>query len=155
MVELGIFLVLLAAGYGFGRAEEKKHYASIVEREHQLRGLMLIQSRFPPPFEPAPHTILVGGNVVISVDFFKVFVAGLRSLIGGRLTSYESLIDRARREAVLRMKAEAQKLGATMVVNVKFEAVPLYKGQQNTIQSVEAFVYGTALVPVSAPASQV
>jgi uncharacterized protein YbjQ (UPF0145 family) len=147
MFELTSFLVLLALGYGFGRRAERLHYASILEREEQLRGLMLIQSRTPPPMDPAPRSVLVGGNVVISVDFFKVFGAGLRSLIGGRLVSYESLIDRARREAVLRMKAEALGLGATMVVNVKFEAAPLYKGQRNTVQSVEAFVYGTALIP--------
>lgn len=147
MVELITFLVLLAVGYGFGQRAEKQHYASILEREERLRGLLLIQSRFPPQIEPPPRTTLVGGSVVISVDYFKSFVAGLRNLIGGRLTPYESLIDRARREAVLRMKEEALKQGATMIVNVKFEAVPLYKGQQGAIQSVEAFAYGTALIP--------
>jgi uncharacterized protein YbjQ (UPF0145 family) len=147
MFELITFVVLLVAGYAFGRRAERTHYASILEREERLRGLMLIQTRFPPAMEPPPASVLVGGGVVISVDFFKVFIAGLRSLIGGRLTSYESLADRARREAVLRMKEEAQKHGATMIVNVKFETVPLYKGQRGTVQSVEAFAYGTALIP--------
>ena len=147
MFELITFVVLLAIGYGFGQRAERAHYASILEREERMRGLLLVQSRFPPAIEPPPASALVTGSVVISVDFFKVFVAGLRSLIGGRLTSYESLADRARREAVLRMKEEAQRLGANMVVNVKFETVPLYKGQQGTVQSVEAFAYGTALIP--------
>jgi len=146
-LELLVFLALLALGYGVGRWHEQNHYQSILEREERLRKLLIIQSRFPPPLDPPPRSQLVTGSVVVSVDFFKVFVANLRSLIGGRLTAYESLIDRARREAVLRMKQEAQALGATMVVNVKFEAVPLYKGQQNAIQSVEAMAYGTALIP--------
>ena len=97
MGELITFVVLLVIGFAFGRRAERTHYASILEREEQLRGLLLVQSRFPPPMEPPPATELVGGSVVISVDFFKVFVAGLRSLIGGRLTTYESLADRARR----------------------------------------------------------
>jgi uncharacterized protein YbjQ (UPF0145 family) len=147
MAELIVFLVLLVVGYAFGRRAERAHYASILEREERLRGLLLIQTRFPPAIEPPPATTLVGGSVVISVDFFKVFVAGLRSLIGGRLTSYEGLADRARREAVLRMKQEARAKGATMIMNVTFETVPMYKGQRGTVQSIEAFAYGTALIP--------
>ena len=38
---------------------------------------------------------------------FKRFLANLRRLIGGRVKSYESILDRARREALLRMKTEA------------------------------------------------
>ena len=141
-----LFFLLLALGYGVGRWQELSHYRSILAREEQLRGLLIIQSRYPPEIDPPPATQIVSGSVVISVDFFKVFVANLRSLIGGRLVSYESLIDRARREAVLRMKEEARVLGAGMIVNVKFESVPLYKGQRNSIQSVEALAYGTALI---------
>jgi uncharacterized protein YbjQ (UPF0145 family) len=46
----------------------------------------------------------VSGSVVVSVDYFKRFLAGLRTLVGGRVTSYETLLDRARREAILRCK---------------------------------------------------
>lgn len=151
MYDLIILLVLLTLGYVFGQISEKRHYRSILRREQQFRSLLLVPSRFPPMYVRAPQTRLVAANVVISVDFFKVFVAGLRKLIGGRMRSYESLIDRARREAVLRMKAEAHKLGASMIFNVKFESVPLYKGQRNSIQSVEALVYGTAIIPARAP----
>ena len=45
-------------------------------------------------------TVLVAGSVVISEDYFKRIVSSLQSLFGGRLRSYESLVDRARREAV-------------------------------------------------------
>lgn len=151
MYDLIILLVLLTVGYIFGQINEKRHYRSILRREQQLRSLLLVPSRFPPMYVQAPQTRLVAANVVISVDFFKVFVAGLRKFIGGRMRPYESLIDRARREAVLRMKAEAHKLGANMIFNVKFESVPLYKGQRNSIQSVEALVYGTAIIPARPP----
>jgi uncharacterized protein YbjQ (UPF0145 family) len=90
---------------------------------------------------------LVNGNVVISVDYFKRFVAGLRNLVGGRVTPYETLIDRARREAILRMKEEAKACGAKMIVNVKYEMCSIYKGRRNKIGSVEALAYGTAFNP--------
>ena len=152
MFDLIVLLTLLAVGYVFGQLAEKRHYRSILKREEQLRQLLLVPSRFPPMYVNPPKTHLVSGSVVISVDYFKNFVAGLRNLVGGRLTSYESLIDRARREAILRMKEEAQNLGATMVFNVKFQAAPLYKGKRNTVQSVEALAYGTAIIPARATA---
>lgn len=146
MLDFIILLALLIAGYVFGELAERRHYRSILAREEELRSLLLIPVRTPPESALPPATVLVAGCAVISVDFFKVFVAGLRSLIGGRLTSYESLVDRARREAVLRMKEDARRRGANMIVNVKFEAVPLYKGARSSVQSVEALVYGTALI---------
>ena len=88
---------------------------------------------------------IVLGHVVVSVDYFKRFVAGLRKLLGGRLKSYESLLDRGRREAVLRMKAQAESLGANMIFNVKFETASISKGAGNSIGSVEVYVYGSAV----------
>ena len=86
------------------------------------------------------------GNVVISVDYFKRFVAGLRNLVGGRITTYETLLDRARREAILRMKEQAHGLGGYIVFNVKLETASISKGRKNTVGSVEVLAYGTAFV---------
>jgi uncharacterized protein YbjQ (UPF0145 family) len=146
MADLIVFLVLLSMGYGFGRHAESRHYKSIIAREKTLRTLPAVAARTPPLHKPY-KTALVAGNVVISVDYFKRFIAGLRNLVGGRITSYESLLDRARREAILRMKEEAQKLGAEMVFNIKFETSGIYQGGRNSIGSVEVLAYGTALIP--------
>lgn len=147
MYDLIFLATLTALGYIFGRIAEKKHFKSIIEREKQLSPLLCFSERFPPPGLKSTDCTLVGGNVVISVDFFKRLVAGLRNLIGGRLTSYESLLERARREAILRMKEEANALGATMICNVKLETASLYKDQNQGIASVEVYAYGTAIIP--------
>ena len=60
-------------------------------------------------------------------------------------TSYESLLDRGRREAVLRMKDQARRAGAGSVFNVKLETVSIFKGRENSVGSVEVLAYGTAL----------
>jgi len=151
MFDLIVFLVLLLSGFVIGNLVERNHYRSIIRREAQLRNLLLIASKkLPDEFMPCT-TRMVAGNVVISVDFFKKFVAGLRSLIGGRVSSYESLIDRARREALLRMREEAQKAGAQYVFNVKTETTSLYKGQRGAIGSVEVLAYGTAIILANQP----
>ena len=146
MADIVIFLTLLALGYGFGQYAEKRHYRSIIEREKSLNGLPAVASRIPPS-DIFYDQQLVLGSVVVSVDYFKRFLATLRNLFGGRMTAYESLLDRARREALLRMKSQAWAAGAKLVFNIKYETVSISKGRRNKIGSVEILAYGTALIP--------
>lgn len=146
MSDILIFLTLLALGYGFGQYAEKRHYRSLIEREQTLNALPAIASRIPPT-EIFYDQQLVLGSVVVSVDYFKRFLAGLRNLFGGRITSYETLLDRARREALLRMKEQAQSLGAKLVFNIKYETSSISKGRKNAIGSIEILAYGTAMIP--------
>jgi uncharacterized protein YbjQ (UPF0145 family) len=145
MIELIVLVSLLALGYGFGSYREKAHFRSIIEREDEFADIMLFESRFPPDATRSAGGELVLGNVVISADYFKIFVAGLRKLFGGRLRSYETLLDRGRREAVLRMKEEARALGAAHIFNVKFQTSSVSQGADSTLGSIEVLVYGTAL----------
>ena len=146
-MELIVFVVLLSAGYVFGRINESKHFKSIIARESQYRGLLCFSTKHVPPNLGQVKSDFVGGNVVISVDYFKRIAAGLRGLIGGRVTAYETLIERARREAILRMKIAAYEIGATHVINVKLETSSITKGTGNQIGCVEVYAYGTALMP--------
>ena len=148
-MEFLVFLSLLVIGYGTGRYAEHRHYKSILGREDQLRGIPAVATKRAPWDEPVPDSYLVSGSVVISVDYFKRFVAGLRNLVGGRVATYESLLDRARREAILRMKEEARALGGHIVFNVKVETASISKGRKNAIGSVEVLAYGTAFVKPS------
>jgi uncharacterized protein YbjQ (UPF0145 family) len=147
-MDLVVLLTLLVLGYVSGQLAEKRHYRSIRKREAAFRNnMLLIQTRFPPAGLGPHRSELVMGSVVVSVDYFKRFLAGLRILFGGPVKSYETLIDRARREAILRMQAHADSLGADKVLNVKMETSSIYKGRRNTVGSVEVLAYGTALIP--------
>ena len=143
-----ITLVLLALGFVFGSWLEKRHYQSIRRRELQLRRVVVLPVR-KPGITGVTGNHLVTGSVVISVDYFKRFLAALRIAFGGRLSSYESLLDRARREAVLRLQQQARNLGADYVYNIRFETSSISKGQGNNIGSIEVLAYGTALTTVS------
>lgn len=145
MTEILSILVLLALGYAFGRRAEQRHYKSIREREFMLGHVMVFSARLPPDLSRARESRLVSGSVCVSADYFKAFVAGLRSLVGGRITSYEGLLDRARREAVLRMKEDAQGLGSCKIFNVKFETASISRGGDSALGTVEVFAYGTAV----------
>ncbi len=145
--DLLIVIILLALGYGFGRWAESRHYKSIIAREKAFARLPAIASRVPPVKKPFHDQQLVYGNTVVSIDYFKRFLAGLRSFFGGRVTSFETLLDRARRESILRMKEAADGLGAEMVFNIKLETASISKGRRNAVGSVEVLAYGTALIP--------
>lgn len=144
-INLIIFLALVVLGYVFGRRAEKKHFESIIEREGEYQSLLAFSERFPPPDMTVSEAKLVGGTVVISIDYFKRLAAGLRNIFGGRVTAYESLIERARREAILRMKEDAIAMGAQMIINVKLETSSISKGSGDQVGAVEVYAYGTAL----------
>ena len=148
------FLVLLSLGYFIGRIAERRHYRSIRRRERQYQHILSFSNRFPPDRMGVSSgtAALVAGSVVISEDYFKRVLSSLYSFFGGRAKTYETLLDRARREAVLRMKAEAAAHGARMIINIKFQtfAVP---GPSGRIGSVELLAYGTALASPSATAA--
>ena len=143
-IELGIFVTLLVVGYFAGTLGERRHYASIRRREQEYRDVLIFMVRFPFDGTTPQRAFLVHGTVVVSADYFKTFIAGLRNLFGGRFRSYETLMERARREALLRLKAEARRKGAKMVICVRFETTSIASGWA---PAMEVFAYGTALVP--------
>ena len=145
MIELIVFLILLLLGYFVGQSREQRHLKEIREREQTLGHVLTFSARFPPERIPAPESFLVCGNVVISIDYFKRFLAGLRYLVGGRVSSYETLLDRGRREALLRMKQAALAQGAQEIFCVRLETASISNNAQGGIGSVEVFAYGTAL----------
>jgi len=140
-------IALLVLAFFTGNFAEGRHYKSIRRREDDLHDLIVIVAKTLPPIQPAPATALVRGSVVISVDYFKRFLARLRMIFGGRIHTYESLLDRARREAILRMQEQARDMGATMIFNMRFETSSISKGRKNAVGTVEVLAYGTAVVP--------
>ncbi len=152
ILQLVIFTILMTLGFIFGRRAERKHYRSIIERESQLQHVLLTSAKTPP--EQLTQAHLVMGSVVVASDYFKRFVAWLRSIFGGNMSAYDSLLDRARREAVLRMKAQAHSTGANIVCNVKFTTASIVKDSSNSAM-VEVMAFGTAgYLPPSANSAQ-
>lgn len=140
--------ILLVIGYFVGQDFEKKHYKKMEERDRKLGHLKLNNlKKVEIDQAKIQSSELVQGSVVVSVDYFKRFIAGFRLLIGGRLTTYESLLDRAKREAVLRMKEQAA--SSDMIINVRVETSSISRGHQGNrginIGSVEVLAFGTAI----------
>ena len=142
-----IFLIVfwtvpIGLGYVFGRMAEARHYRSIIAREKTWLHLPATSLKTLLGSGPVARTELVTGSVVVAVDHFKKAASALRSLVGGPVQSYETLLDRAKREAVLRLKESCP--DAHEIVNVRLETMPL-TGNQRQINGVEVLAYGTAI----------
>lgn len=83
---------------------------------------------------------LVQGNTVRAKHVGRDIAASLKNIVGGELKGYTELLIEARREAVSRMMAQAQQLGANAVLNVRFSTSSI------TQSAAELYAYGTAVV---------
>ena len=144
MAELIIVLVLITLGFTSGRIIEKKHLARLALCEEELADIALCETQHLPPNWQVDDSFLVTGTCVIATDYFKVFAGALRNLFGGRIRSFETLMQRARREAVVRMLTEARSHAANAVWNVRIETATI-QGKRKP-GGAEVIVYGTALV---------
>lgn len=117
-------LVFLALGYFGTLYFERRHLASLAAREATMRRHMIVtQLRSYPGYVPSdlpPRLIVV--ETVIAADYLKSFLAHLRKLVGGELRSFRVLMERARREATLRVLEKAYKTGYNAICNLRLES---------------------------------
>lgn len=139
LFDLIYFCILVFVGYIVGTMVEKENYRSIRERESASLDLPVVAGEdFQDESIAVERSEMVYGNIVIGTDYFRLIVAGLRNLLGGEVSAYETLVDRGRREAVLRMKERAA--GADIILNLRIETC-----QITQTGTVEVLAYGTAL----------
>jgi uncharacterized protein YbjQ (UPF0145 family) len=149
LVQIFFAGLMLVTGFVVGEILERRHYKSIRARELRWRRMPAITLGYIPVPEGWDYEKagLVTGHVVISVDHFKRFVAGLRQIFGGRIRAYETLMDRARREAVLRLKQHAIDEGYHAVVNMRLESVRLASARRKGkgTAGIEVLAFGTGI----------
>jgi uncharacterized protein YbjQ (UPF0145 family) len=143
----GLPLIILMVAYFIGSTIEKKHFANIREREDALHGFPVVSFDTMPDDWNVSSSDMVTGSIVISLDYFKRVIAGLRGLIGGRIKTYEPLLERARREALLRMTESARTQGYDAIFNVRLETSRLANASRDGkgTAGVEMLAFGTAV----------
>ncbi len=82
---------------------------------------------------------MVRGIVVRSRSIIGNIGAGLQSLIGGNITLYTSLCEKTRMDAYFHMIDEANRMGASGIIVVRYDANEVAAG------ITEVLCYGTAV----------
>jgi len=85
------------------------------------------------------HHGLVSGNTIRAKHAGRDLMAGLKNIFGGELKGYTELLSESRKEAIERMVAQANSVGANAIVNIRFSTSSITQG------AAELYVYGTAL----------
>lgn len=82
---------------------------------------------------------VVSGSTVRAKHVGRDMMASFKNVFGGELKGYTELLKESRDEAISRMKAQAEQLGANAIVNVRFSTSSVAAG------AAELYVYGTAV----------
>ena len=102
--------------------------------------MIVINTETIPGYRITQAKGLVQGNTVRAKHLGRDIAAGFKNLVGGELKGYTELLTESRREALERMIAQAEELGANAIVNVRFSTSAVTQGAS------ELYAYGTAVV---------
>ena len=101
--------------------------------------MLVVTTESVPGRETVEALGLVRGSTVRAKHLGGDIVASLRNLVGGEVKEYSALLAGAREQAIDRMLAEAERLGADAVVAVRLET------SQIQTSASEVLCYGTAV----------
>lgn len=101
--------------------------------------MKLVNIDYVPGYEITEALGIVKGQIVQSKNIGKDFMAGMKTIVGGEITSYTDMISMARSMATKRMVDEATNLGADAVINVRYGSSSVMNG------AAEIIAYGTAV----------
>lgn len=85
------------------------------------------------------HYGLVQASTVRAKHLGRDIMAGLKNIVGGELRGYTELLQESRNEALSRMTAQAEELGANAIINVRLATASVTAG------AAEILCYGTAV----------
>jgi uncharacterized protein YbjQ (UPF0145 family) len=138
---------MLLGAWISGNFLERRHLKRLLLLEGGSGDVLALTIEDLPPGWEVESSDLVIGNVVISQDYFKRVVASLKGIVGGNIRVYEPLLERARREALIRMKAQARAHGHDTIINVRIETSRLASSRRDGkgTAGVEMLAFGTAI----------
>ena len=101
--------------------------------------MLIITTSEVPGREIAEVLDIARGSTVRARNIGRDIFAGLKNIIGGEISEYTRLMADAREQAIGRMIADAEDLGADAVINVRFTTSMVMAGCS------EILAYGTAV----------
>lgn len=129
------------AGWLIATWFERRHLKSMSLRETSLQKISINNLKHAPACEAEACTLLIG-SVVVAHDYFRTLIIIFRRLVGGNISPYERLVQRGRREALIRLKEEADSRGIDKIINVRFTTSSI---SGRFLHAVEMVAYGTGV----------
>ena len=95
----------------------------------------------------AESSTLLHVSICVGPSMGQMFFMWCKSIVGGRLHSYDVVLDYGRREALLRLNQQAKDLGCSSIVNIRIETstVKFSKSSNGNTSSVEFLAFATGI----------
>lgn len=101
--------------------------------------MIVTTTDYIPGKEIAEVIDIVRGSTVRARHIGRDIVAGLKQIVGGEIAEYTRLMADAREEAIDRMIADAERIHADAIINVRFTTSGIMQNAS------EVLAYGTAV----------
>jgi len=102
---------------------------------------MILTSTQDIPDKKITKTLgLVKGNTIRARNIGRDIIAALKNLVGGEIEEYTKLLAQSREQAMDRMIASAEEMGANGIVGIRFSTSYIMQS------AAEIMVYGTAVI---------
>ncbi|MGA0369354.1 MAG: YbjQ family protein, partial [Kiritimatiellia bacterium] len=129
-----------------------RHEQSLAEREKAVGHIRTTDlSLFFHPSPAGSPARLFTAEVTLGIDHFRGYLGSLKNIFGGEIRSYQKTLDRARREALMRVVEQAHAEGYNAIANVRLEFVDV-SGSANMAKRpamVSILASGTAYITKS------
>lgn len=101
--------------------------------------IILCSTDFIPGHEIVEVIDIARGSTVRARNIGRDIFAGLKAIVGGEIQEYTRLMAQAREQAIDRMVADGERLGADAIINIRFTTATVMQGAS------EILAYGTAV----------
>jgi len=122
------------------KLEEKRIEEEELAAPRKYGDVIVVSSNHVPGYRAVETLGFVYGLTVRSRGIGGQVGAGLRSLVGGEIKEYVTMMEHARQEAIDRMIEHAKELGANAIISARFDSDSI----SNVMQEILA--YGTAVI---------
>ncbi|MEN1679650.1 MAG: heavy metal-binding domain-containing protein [Planctomycetota bacterium] len=154
-INLGIFGGLILLGVFAGGRTERRHLKRLDEREAAHKGFIVTQLKtFPGGSTGTLPPQVFMAEAVIASDYFKTFIAGIRKFFGGEMGTYQTLLERARRESLMKLIEQAKGAGYDTACNLRYETADIGGATQSKKGVVTVAIIATATAYCRKQASQ-
>ena len=161
IVYLVTFVIFISLGFTFGRAAERRHFAQLRRREAACQNIVTTQVKhFMAPASEGKTPRLLVAETVVASDYLKTFLARFRNIFGGEVRSFQTLLERGRREVTVQLQEQAAAAGYNALCNVRLNTAHVGGSYANAAAMASIIGWATAydmsphvVTPTDAPRS--
>ena len=145
-------IVLPTLSWAIGNWYQNRLMNALLENEKRggkmLQSEMHLSTSSPMTSMSADSSTLLHVSICVGPSWGQIFFMWFKSLFGGRLHSYDVVLDYGRREVLLRLNQQAKALGCSSMVNIRIETSTVSFARNNNsskTSSVEFLAFATGL----------